>query len=282
MVWQDWISWRRVQGVKASAAFSKNTKFGIRVPRTVKEALEIDRITGTTFWRDAINKEMAVVRPAFLLEPLDRKPEKHKWIVCHMIFDIKPNLTRKARFVAGGHMTDPPSKSVYSSVVTRNSIRIALLHAALNDLHVLIGDIQGAYLYAKTEELIWTTCGPEFGSDEGRPAKIVKALYGVKSSGACWREQMASTLRELGYTSCKADPDVWMRENVKPSGEHYWEFVLMYVDDIKSISHDPQCRGMKLTARELSYLSRIPNTLTALANGFEERIDEANWLSETA
>jgi hypothetical protein len=39
---------------------------------------------------------------------------------------------------------------------------------------------------------------------------------------------------------------------------------------------------MKLTARELSYLSRIPNTFTALANGFEERIDEANWLSETA
>jgi Reverse transcriptase (RNA-dependent DNA polymerase) len=125
-----------------------------------------------------------------------------------MIFDIKPDLTRKARFVAGGHMTDPPSKSVYSSVVTRDSIQIALLHAALNDLHVLIGDIQGAYLYAKTEELIWTTCGPEFGSDEGCPAKIVKALYGLKSSGACWREQMASTLRELGYTSCKADPDV--------------------------------------------------------------------------
>jgi hypothetical protein len=43
-------------------------------------------------------------------------------------------------------------------------------------------------------------------------------------------------LRELGYTSCKA----WMRENVKPSGEHYWEFVLMYVDDIMCISHDPQ------------------------------------------
>jgi hypothetical protein len=50
-----------VKKVKASAAFSKNTKFGIRVPRTVKEALEIDRITGTTFWRDAIDKEMAVV-----------------------------------------------------------------------------------------------------------------------------------------------------------------------------------------------------------------------------
>jgi hypothetical protein len=51
---------------------------------------------------------------------------------------------------------------------------------------------------------------------------------------------MASTLRDLGYTSCKADPDVWMRVNSKPSGERYWEFVLMYVDDIMCISHDPQ------------------------------------------
>jgi Reverse transcriptase (RNA-dependent DNA polymerase) len=231
---------RIIKKVKASVAFSKNTKFGIRVPRTVKEALEIDRITGTTFWRDAIDKEMAVVRPAFRLDPLDRIPAKHTFITCHMIFDIKPDLTRKARFVAGGHMTDPPSESVYSSVVTRDSIRIALLHAALNDLHVLIRDIQGAYLYAETKELIWTTCGPEFGSDEGRPAKIVKALYGLKSSGARWREKMASTLRDLDYFSCKADPDVWMRENSKPCGERYWEFVLMYVDDIMCISHDPQ------------------------------------------
>jgi hypothetical protein len=113
---------RTIKKVKASTAFSNSTKFGIRVPRTVKEALKINRITGTTFWRDAIDKEMAVVRPAFLLDPLDRKPEKHKWILCHMIFDIKPDLTRKARFVAGGHMTDPPSESVYSSVVTCDSI----------------------------------------------------------------------------------------------------------------------------------------------------------------
>jgi hypothetical protein len=63
-----------------------------------------------------------------------------------MIFDIKPDLTRKACFVAWGHMTDPPSESVYSSVVTRDSIRIGLLHAALNGLRVLIGDIQVAYL----------------------------------------------------------------------------------------------------------------------------------------
>jgi len=40
-------------------------KFGIYVPRTVEEALEIDKQTGTTYWRDAIHKEMANNRKAF-------------------------------------------------------------------------------------------------------------------------------------------------------------------------------------------------------------------------
>jgi hypothetical protein len=30
-------------------------------------------------------------------------------IDCHMIFDIKMDLTRKARFVAGGHTTETPT-----------------------------------------------------------------------------------------------------------------------------------------------------------------------------
>ena len=40
-------------------------KFGIRLPKYVKEALEIDRITRTDFWRKAINKEMSKVKVAW-------------------------------------------------------------------------------------------------------------------------------------------------------------------------------------------------------------------------
>ena len=54
-----------------------------------------------------------------------------------MIFDVKTDLSRKARLVAGGHLTDPPKDSVYSSVVSRDSVRIAFTIAALNDLEVL-------------------------------------------------------------------------------------------------------------------------------------------------
>ncbi len=40
-------------------------KFGSELPKSVDEAYAIDATTGTTFWRDAIEKEMKNVRVAF-------------------------------------------------------------------------------------------------------------------------------------------------------------------------------------------------------------------------
>ena len=77
------------------------------------------------------------------------------------------DLTRKARLVARGHMTDPPKESTYSRVVSRDSIRIAFTLAALNDLDVLSADVQGAYLNAPTKEKVYTIAGLEFGANNG-------------------------------------------------------------------------------------------------------------------
>jgi hypothetical protein len=124
-------------------------KYGIELPKSVAEALDIDWRTGTSFWRDAIDKEMKNVLPAFKFNVDDTVGYKH--ITCHMIFDIKiVGLVRKARFVAGGHLTGPPVEPVYSSVVTRESVRIMFLIAALNDLDILGADVQNAYINART------------------------------------------------------------------------------------------------------------------------------------
>jgi cytochrome c-type biogenesis protein CcmE len=54
------------------------------------------------FWRDAIHKEMKNNRVAFKYSDEEEKvPIGYKWIKCHMIFDIKMDFTRKARYVAG-------------------------------------------------------------------------------------------------------------------------------------------------------------------------------------
>jgi len=68
-----------------------------------------------------IAKEMKNARPAFEIIKGDVKvPPGYKEIPCHMVFDVKMDFTwKKARFVAGGHVTDPPSTLTYSSVVSR-------------------------------------------------------------------------------------------------------------------------------------------------------------------
>jgi hypothetical protein len=65
-------------------------KFGIEVPKTVKEALALDRKNGNTFWADAIAMEMKEVHIAFNILP-DRHsaPIVYQKIPCHMIFDMK-------------------------------------------------------------------------------------------------------------------------------------------------------------------------------------------------
>jgi hypothetical protein len=47
----------------------------------------------------------------------------------------------KARPVAGGHRTEAPATITYASVVSRETVRLALTIAALNDLEVKVGDV---------------------------------------------------------------------------------------------------------------------------------------------
>jgi len=98
-------------------------KFGIYVPKTVQEALEIDRQSNTTYWRDTIQKEMT----------------SNKLSQCH-------------------------------------SKRRSLYHC-------------------------WTRV--------------------LKSSGAAWISHLTNTLQQLGYSSCFADPDVWIRAATKKEGFLY-------------------------------------------------------------
>ena len=158
-----------------------------------------------------------------------------------MVFDVKITLERKARYVACGHQTEPTKDMTFASVVSRDSIRIAFLVAALNDLEILSADVAGAYLNANAKEKVYTIAGKEFGPDKsGRPVIITRALYGLRSSGKAWRDHMAATLRDFGYSSCKADPDVWMRPKTKPDGFQYWSYILVYTDDLLVVDHEPK------------------------------------------
>jgi hypothetical protein len=76
---------------KQTTHYLKRThKFGIEVPKTVTEALALDRKNGNTLWADAIAKEMKEVCIAFNILPDGcSAPIGYQKIPCHMIFDLK-------------------------------------------------------------------------------------------------------------------------------------------------------------------------------------------------
>jgi len=223
-------------------------KFGIRMPKSVEEALRLDEQNGNDLWRKAIEKEMSKAGVAFEevvgFTPDDIRQHKtlvgYKEIKGHMVFDVKMDgrFARKARFVGGGHLTDPPSQLTCSTVVTRESVRIAFMIAGLNDLDVQAADISNAYLNAPCREKVWIVAGPEFGSKEGTAMKVARAWCGLKSSGASWHSMLSQAMSDMGYERCKADFDAWLRPQTKPNGFEYYEHVLIFVDDMLHVSHD--------------------------------------------
>jgi len=69
----------------------------------------------------------------------------------------------------------------------------------------------------------------------GNTLIIVKALYGLKSSGLRWHERLSDVLKAIGFVPSRAEPDIWMRH----MGDHY-EYVAVYVDDLLIVSKEPK------------------------------------------
>ena len=87
----------------------------------------------------------------------DNSPVSYKEITCHLIFDVKIDIARNPRYVSGGHIIDTTFYMTYTSVVIRDNMHLAFLIATLNDLDLLAGDNQNAYLNALTKEKVFST-----------------------------------------------------------------------------------------------------------------------------
>ena len=219
-------------------ARKRTHKYGIELPYTAEEALELDKKNGNDFWEKAIAKEMRNNAIAFqILESDENVPVGWTLQSGHMVFDIKMDLTRKARWVLDGHKTPDIDGSTFAGVVSRESVRIALTYAALNDLEVCAGDILNAYLQASSSQQHYIICGAEFGIENiGKKALIKRALYGGKTAGKDFTDYLRCCMRHLNFESCLSDPDLWIRPATKNDGTMYYEYVLLYVDDCLVIS----------------------------------------------
>ena len=156
-----------------------------------------------------------------------------------MIFDMKMEDFRcKARYIVVGHMKNSLTTIKYASVVGRETVQIALTLAALNGIEVKSSDIENSDVTAPVTKKICTNLGEYFGADSGKKSIIVRTLYGLKPSGSAFRNHLADCMIHIGYTSCIADPDLWIKPITKANGEIYYSNILNYVNDILVISEE--------------------------------------------
>ncbi|MGH7974171.1 MAG: reverse transcriptase domain-containing protein, partial [bacterium] len=151
-----------------------------------------------------------------------------------MIFIIKPDLRRKSRLVAGGHVTDASMFDTYASTVSSANIRLLIYLIVHSNTNVVSGDIGTAYVNAFTEEKIFSHAGPEFGKRQGMKVILRKALYGLKSSANAWYHHLGNDLKQMGFSRSRLDPSIWYRDD--KSGYDYFAH---HVDDFSIVAEDP-------------------------------------------
>jgi hypothetical protein len=107
--------------------------------------------------------------------------------------------------------------------------------AELNGMHLWATDIGNAYLKAYTAKKLMIAGGPEFRELEGHILIISKALYQLRTSGLCCHDRFLECLHKMRFTPSKAEPDIWMWCN----GDYY-EYIVVYVDNLVKASKDPK------------------------------------------
>jgi hypothetical protein len=213
-------------------------KFGIQVPKGIKNAIDLDKKTGNQLWQEVIKadlKQLTDYQTFIVLDSGEDIPTGHQKIPYHMVFDVKYDLRHKARQVTGGNCTVNDKEDIHSGVVRMDTVKIGFFLGELYVLSCCACDIGNAFLYGKTKEKVYITAGTEFGVDlHGKSIIIDKCLYGLKTSAARFHEHLSESLLRLGFKKTKHDPDLWMVDK----SSHY-EYLSTYVDDILIWIKDP-------------------------------------------
>ena len=70
---------------------------------------------------------------------------------------------------------------------------------------------------------------------------IVRYLYGLNYSALAWRNHLSEILgNHLGLQSSLADPGVWLKAATDKTGNEYYTYILVYVDDLLIVEKDPR------------------------------------------
>lgn len=262
-------------------------KFGVDIPRSVRRALAFDNENGNDLWEKAIEKELNALIKMDTFKFVESRgdiPSEYDYAPLHFVFDVKVDLRRKARLVIGGNVLDDRDPTDrYAPVMQLRSSRILAMLAKRKRHRLRIADIGNAYINADTREKVWSKL--EIPTPSGPRTVyviVIKALYGLQTSGREWCAHLARTLKDMGFQRSKADISIWMRWNPE---HHHWDYIGTYVDDLIISAVDPEMYLNQL--RESYELKNVDDLHHYLGAGYEEledhtfRIDATKYIKDS-
>ena len=76
-------------------------KFGIQVPKGIKNAINLDKKNGNNLWEEAIRtelKQLTDYQTFIVLDPGENIPKEYQIIPYHIVFDVKYDLLYTQEF----------------------------------------------------------------------------------------------------------------------------------------------------------------------------------------
>jgi hypothetical protein len=116
----------RILKVSTSPAGVKY-KFGIQVPKGIKNAIDLDKKNGNQLWQEAIKtelKQLSDYQKFIVLDSGEDILTGYQKIPYHMVFYVKYYLRHKKRLVSGSNWTVNDKEDIYSVVFRMDTVRI--------------------------------------------------------------------------------------------------------------------------------------------------------------
>ena len=207
---------------------AKHSSFGVSTvaecPNSYREAIESPQ---KDCWIEAMMDEYQSLmhHDVFDVVPVtDQKLVTSKWIFSIKKRDDGEIERFKARVVARGftqkHGID--YDEIFSPVVDRDVVRLALVLSSKKDWKVNHIDIGTAFLNGVLEEEVYVV-PPEPLCEKGSCWKLKRALYGLKQSPRVWNRTLAEELTKFGLNKSEHENCLFWNEEM---------LVVVYVDDM--------------------------------------------------
>jgi hypothetical protein len=91
-------------------------KFGIQIPRGIKNTIQLDRKNGNNLWLKTELKLCTDYCTFIVLDSGEAVPSGYQKIPYCIVFDVKYDLRHKARSMAGGNWTENEKEDIHSGL----------------------------------------------------------------------------------------------------------------------------------------------------------------------